>query len=65
MYTGEKPFINDEIDKIHLECDFKDGSIVNGTRQPVLYKFALDKPLGQKIIKIPRIELYKKIINLF
>ena len=42
-YTGEKPINISGIDKIHLKCDFFDGSFVNGFRQPFLYSFALDK----------------------
>ena len=36
--------------KIHLNCDVIDGSVVNGLRQPILYRFALDKPPDYKIL---------------
>ena len=32
--------------KIHLNCDVVDGSVVNGLRQRILYRFVLDKLPG-------------------
>ena len=37
------------------------GSIVNGTREPILYSFVLSSPLGHKISKDTRIKLLKEI----
>ena len=34
---------------------------MNGTREPVLYSFALDQPPGHKIYKEPKVKLFKKI----
>ena len=48
IYTSEKPVISNGNDKIHLKWDFNDVIIVHGTRQPVLYSFALDRPRGLK-----------------
>ena len=51
------------VDKVHLKCDYLNGSIVNGCRQPILYSFALDQPPGHKIYKVPRIGLLKRLIK--
>ena len=37
------------------------GSIMDGTPEPILYSFALISPPGHKIFKEPRIKLLKKI----
>ena len=60
-YRSDKPNNNTGIDKVHLKGDCTDRSIVNGSRKPVLYSFALDKPPGRKIYKEPRIKLFKKV----
>ena len=60
-YKSNKPFNFTGIDKIHLKCDCKQGSIVNGVREPILYSFALSSPPGDKIFKQLRIKLFKKI----
>ena len=46
--------------KIHLECDIIDGSIVNGLRQPIIYSFVLDKLPGYKVFCEPETIQYKK-----
>ena len=60
-YKSDKPINITGIDKVHLKCDCVDGSIVNGTREPILYSFALDQPPGRKIYKEPKVKLFKKI----
>ena len=60
-YKSDKPINITGIDKVHLKCDCIDGSIMNGTREPILYSFALDQPPGQKIYKEPKVKLFKKI----
>ena len=60
-FKSDKPNIITGIDKIHLKCDCIEGSIVNGTREPILYSFALSSPPGHKIYKEPRVKLFKKI----
>ena len=60
-YKSDKPVKITGIDKIHLKCDCKQGSIVNGIREPNLYSFALSSPPGQKIYKTPSLLLFKKI----
>ena len=59
-YKSVKPVNITGIDKIHLKCDCIIGSIVNGVREPSLFSFALSSP-GYKIIREPRIKLFKKI----
>ena len=61
LYKSERPINITGIDKVHLKCDCVDGSIVNGTREPILYSFALDQPPGHKIYKEPKVKLFKKI----
>ena len=60
-YKSEKPINITGIDKVHLNCNCIDGSIVNGIREPILYSFALDQPPGHKIYKEPKVKLFKKI----
>ena len=60
-YKNNKHIHITGIDKIHLKCDCIQGSIVNGTREPILYSFALSSPPGHKIHKEPRIKLFKKV----
>ena len=44
-----------------MKCDCNNGSIVNGSREPILYSFTLDKPPGNKVLKEPRVKLFKSI----
>ena len=60
-YKSDKPINITGIDKVHLKCDCVDGGIMNGTREPILYSFALDQPPGHKIYKEPKVKLFKKI----
>ena len=60
-YKSDKPLNITGIDKIHLNCDCIQGSIINGLREATLYSFALSSPLGHKIYKEPRIKLFKKV----
>ena len=60
-YISDKPINITRIDKIHLNCDCIQGSIVNGIREPILYSFALSSPPGHKIYKEPKIKLFKKV----
>ena len=48
-------------DKVHLKCDWVDGSIVNGMREQILFSFNLSAPPGYGIIEEPNSVLYKKI----
>ena len=61
VYTSEKILNLNTINKIHLNCDVIDGSVVDGIRQPILYSFVLDKPSGYKVFCQPETILYKKI----
>ena len=62
-YKSDKPINFTGIDKVHLNCDCIQGSIVNGIREPILYSFALSSPPGEKIYKEPRVKLFIKIIK--
>ena len=46
--------------KIHLNCDCIDGSVVNGIRHPILFSFVLDKKPGYKVFCEPETIHYKK-----
>ena len=61
LYKSDRPINITGIDKVHLKCDFIQGSIVNGIREPILFSFALSSPPGHKIYKEPRIKHFKKI----
>ena len=58
-YRSDKPINITGSDKIHLNCDCIQGSIVNGKREPILSSFAFSSPPGQKIYKEPRVKLSK------
>ena len=60
-YKSDKPINITGIDKVHLKCDCKQGSIVNGVREPILFSFALSSPPGHKIYKELRVKLFKKV----
>ena len=60
-YESYRPINKTGIDKVHLKSNVVDGSIVNGTTEPILYSFALSSPPGPKIYKKPRVKLFKKI----
>ena len=49
---------NTGVEKIHLKCDYLNGSIVNRVREPILYSFALDQLNCYKIYKESRIQLF-------
>ena len=63
QYRSQKIVNLGSTNKIHLKCDVIDGSVVDGTRQPILYSFVLDKPSGYKVISEPETIHYKKINN--
>ena len=57
----DKPINITGIDKVHLKCDCINGSFVKCVREPILYSFGLSSLPGHKILKEPRIKLFKKI----
>ena len=57
-YRNDRLVIITGSDKSHLKSDCIQGSIVNGTREPILYSFALSSPPGHKIYKEPRINFF-------
>ena len=62
-YTSDKVVDIMSIDKIHLNCDKVEGSILNGKPSSILYSFEIDKSPGYKIIKNPETILYKNITS--
>ena len=44
IYNGDEPINVTPLDKVHLNCDSNNGSILNGVWQPILYSLAFDKP---------------------
>ena len=48
---------------MHLKCDCKNRSIVNGVREPILMNFVLDKLSALEIYKEPRIKVFRKMNN--
>ena len=59
-YKSEKPINITGLDKVHLKCDYIQGSITTGIREPILYSFAFSSIPGQIIYKEPRIKLFNK-----
>ena len=59
-YKSDKPINITRFGKIHLKRDCNIVSIANGVREPILYKFALDKSPGRKIYEKSRIKLFKQ-----
>ena len=60
-YISQKIVNLSSTNKIHLKCDCIDGSIQNGSRQPILFSFVLDKPSGYKVFCEPETIHHKKI----
>ena len=60
-YKSDKPINITRFDKAHLKADCIQGNIVNGTREAILYSFALSSPPGHEIYKEPRVKLFKKV----
>ena len=60
-YTSQKVVNLGSTNKIHLNCDCIDGSVLDGVRQPILYSFVLDKLPGYKVFSEPETIHYKKI----
>ena len=60
-YTSQKVVNLGSTNKIHLNCDCIDGSVVNGIKHPILFSFVLDKKPGYKAFSEPGTIHYKKI----
>ena len=60
-YLGNKPINFMGVNKILLKAVCINGSFVNGNREPILYRLALDQPCGHKVYKEPRVKLFRKI----
>ena len=61
VYISNKILNLNTINKIHLKCDYIDGTIQAGARQPILYSFVIDKKPGYKVFSEPETIQYKKI----
>ena len=61
VYTSDKYLNLSTTNKLHLNCDNIDGSVVNGLRQPILYSFVLDILPGYKLFCEPETKLFKKL----
>ena len=57
-HKSEKPVMITTTGKVHLKCDFEDGSIVDGIREQISLSFSLSATPGNK--KEPNIILYLK-----
>ena len=60
-YKSERLINIKGIDKVHINCNCVNGSIVNGTREPILFSFDLSSLPGHRIYTEPRIKLFRKI----
>ena len=60
-YKSDRPINITGIDKNHLKCDCINDSVVNGTREAILYSFGLSSPPRHKICKEPRVKCFKKV----
>ena len=60
-YTSQKGVNLGSTNKIHLNCDCIDGSVVNGIKHPILFSFVSDKKPGYKVFSEPGTIHYKKI----
>ena len=58
-YKSDKPINITGIDKVQFKCDCIQGSIVNDTREPILYSFSLSSPPGHNIHKEPKKKFLK------
>ena len=50
-YTSQKVVNLGSTNKIHLNCDCIDRSVVNGIRHPILFSFVIDKKPGYKVFQ--------------
>ena len=60
-YTSQEVVNLGSTNKIHLNCDCIDESVVNGISYSILFSFVLDKKPGYKVLSKPETIHYKKI----
>ena len=53
VYTSDKILLLSTKNKILLKTNVIKGSMVNASRQPIIYSFVLDKPAGYKVFSQP------------
>ena len=67
VYSSDKILNLSTIDKIDLKGDVFDGSVINGTQQPILFNFILDKLSSYKVFCEPETidfkKIYKSVLN--
>ena len=63
VYTSAKILNLSIISIFHLKRDVIVGSVVNGIREPILFSFILDKPLGYKVFSQNETVNFKKKPN--
>ena len=51
LYKSDRPINNTGIDKVYLKWNCVQGTMVNGIREPILYRLALSSLPGHKIYK--------------
>ena len=59
-YYSEKNRNLSIIKKTHSKCDVIDGSVVNVSRQPLIFSFLINKPSGYKLFCEPETINYTK-----
>ena len=60
-YISQKIFNLGSPNTIPSKCDCIDGSVQNGSRQPILFSFVLGKSTGYKVFCEPETVHYKKL----
>ena len=58
-YTSQKTVNSSTTHKIHIKTNVVDGSIVNSSKQPILYSLVLHKPSDCKVFCEPETFLHK------
>ena len=58
-HKDEKCILFTRIDEVQMKCNWINGSLVRGAREPIVYGFASDKPPGHKIGTAPRKKLFE------
>ena len=65
VYTNHNTLNLSTRKKNHSKCDVIDGSIQNGSRHPILFRFVLDKNPGFKVFCKADTIHFKKINEIF
>ena len=60
-YTSQKVVNLSSTNKKHLKWDVVDGSVVNGSGEPIIYSFVLDEPSVYTVFCEPETFHFKKL----